>query len=577
VEPGQVEQPPGPGPVRPPLPFDDLLAELQDRLDTIRATRDRLHALLDGVLAVGSDLDLPTVLRRIVEAAVVLVDARYGALGVTAEDNRLSQFLTVGIDDETHRRIGALPSGHGILGLLMKDQRALRLADLNDHPAAYGFPAHHPEMRTFLGVPVRVRDEVFGNLYLTQKRGGGEFDEADESAVQSLATAAGVAVENARLYQAAGRREQWQRASAEVTTLLLSGTDPDEVLLVIAERACHLTEADTATILFPHGDGELLVEVAYGTDADRALGARVPVTDSPPGATFRTGESLNLADAGADPESHRAPAYGVPPGPWLLAPLVARGTVQGVLTVANNSGGSVFSDLDQSMLEAFAGQAAVALELAGQQRETERLRLFVDRDRIARDLHDLVIQRLFASGMQLESATRLIDSPEAVERVQRVVGDLDETIVEIRSTIYALHSAERPSPASLRTRLLAITEEAVDLLGYAPTVRFDGLVDTRVPPEIAEQLLAVLRESLSNVARHAHAARARASVLVGERDVTLTVTDDGIGLSAGGRRSGLANLAERAAALDGTFTARARDGGGTEIVWTAPLPGHEWA
>ncbi|PZS35647.1 MAG: histidine kinase [Pseudonocardiales bacterium] len=558
--------------IRPQLHLDDLLAELQNRLDTIRATRDRMHALLDAVLSVGSDLDLQTVLRRIVEAAVVLVDAEYGALGVTGEDNRLSQFITVGVDDETQRRIGALPSGHGILGLLMKDQRALRLADLNKHPAAYGFPARHPAMRSFLGVPVRVRDAVFGNLYLTEKRGGGEFDEADESVVQALAAAAGVAVENARLYQSARLREAWQRASADVTTLLLSGTDPDEVLGVIAERACHLTAADTATILLPHGDGALLVEVAFGVDADQVRGAKVPVAGSLAGRTFQTGEPLNVPDVRPDLDATPGPVSGRSHGPLLLAPLVARGTVQGVLTVANRIGGEDFSALDLNMLKAFAGQAAVALELARQQRETERLRLFVDRDRIARDLHDLVIQRLFASGMQLESATRLMDSPEAQAKVHRVVGELDETILEIRSTIYALQSAERSVPASLRHRLLAVSGEAGELLGYPPTVRFDGLVDTRVPPDLAEQLVAVLRESLTNVARHAHAARTTASVQVGEHDVTLTVSDDGIGLPAGGRRSGLLNLAERAAELGGMFSAEAREGGGTEIVWRAPIP-----
>jgi signal transduction histidine kinase len=571
VEPDEVEGRPAGGSIRPQLHFDDLLAELQSRLDTIRATRDRMHALFDAVLAVGSDLDLQTVLRRIVDAAVVLVDAEYGALGVTGKDNQLAQFITVGIDDDVHRRIGALPSGHGILGLLMNDQRTLRLVDLNEHPAAYGFPAGHPPMRTFLGVPVRVRDEVFGNLYLTEKRGGEEFDEADESVVQALAAAAGVAIENARLYQSARLRERWQRASAEVTTLLLSGADPDEVLLVIAQRACQLTAAATATILLPDGGDALLVEVAYGVDADLARGARLPLEGSLPGRTFRTGEPLNLTDAYADTKAMRTPGSDGPGGPVLLAPLIARGTVQGVLTVANEIGGALFSDADLSLLEAFAGQAAVALELAGQQRETERLRLFVDRDRIARDLHDLVIQRLFACGLQLESATRLMNSPKAVEKVHHVVEDLDETIVEIRSTIYALQSAERSSPASLRTRLLTVTEEAGELLGYVPHVRFEGLVDTGVPADIAEQLLAVLRETLTNITRHAQAGSAEVSVVVGKREVALSVSDDGIGMPEGGRRSGLLNLAERAADLNGTFIARARESGGTEVIWTAQI------
>lgn len=571
VDPDSVEEPSVPGTIRPQLHFDDLLAELQVRLDTIRTTRDRMHALLDAVLTVGSDLDLPTVLRRIVNAAVLLVDAQYGALGVTGRDNQLSQFITVGIDEDTHKAIGPLPSGHGILGLLIRDQRVLRLADLNEHPAAYGFPRGHPPMRTFLGVPVRVRSEVFGNLYLTEKRGGGQFDSTDESVLQALAAAAGVAIENARLYQAARQGEQWQRASAEVTTLLLSGADPDDVLPLIAERARQLTGAAGATILLPHGGDALLVEVACGVNADSARGTREPIAATVSGHTFRTGKSQNLAGSSADGPVSPAPGDGAPRGPLLVAPLVSRGTVQGVLSVANEIGGAPFSDGDLSMLEAFAGHAAVALELATQQRATERLRLFVDRDRIARDLHDLVIQRLFACGMQLESATRLMESPQAVDKVHDVVEHLDETIVEIRSTIYALQPAERSSPASLRTRLLAAIDEAGGLLGYGPTIRFDGLIDTRVPPALGEHLLAVLRESLSNVARHADSGQARVSVVVSDHDVTLTVTDDGIGMPAGGRRSGLLNLAERAAAMQGTFNARALDGGGTQAIWTAPL------
>ena len=221
----------------------DFLHEFQNRLADVGSTRDRVHELLEAVLAVGSDLDLQTVLRRITEAAVTLVDAEYGALGVVGQDGGLTQFLTVGVDEQTRARIGPLPRGHGILGLLIRDPKTLRLDDFGQHPDAFGFPPGHPPMKTFLGVPVRVRGEVFGNLYLTEKRGGSPFDDEDESVVLALAAAAGVAVENARLYDAARRRELWLQAGAEISTALLSGSDPEEVLQLLTDRAHELAGA----------------------------------------------------------------------------------------------------------------------------------------------------------------------------------------------------------------------------------------------------------------------------------------------------------------------------------------------
>ena len=558
------------GPMRPELHLDELLSELQNQLDAIRSTRDRMPALLDAVLAVGSDLDVQTVLRRIVEAAVVLVDAQYGALGVIGEQDRLSQFITVGIDDELHRQIGSLPSGRGILGVLVKDPRPLCLHDLSQHPASYGFPPNHPPMRTFLGVPVRVRDKVFGNLYLTEKRGGGDFDEEDTSIVQALATAAGVAVENARLYSAAGQREQWVRASSEVTTQLLSGDDPADVLDLVAERACSLADADLAAVSLPR-DGELVVEVIRGTDADALVGLRMPIEGSLIGRTFRTGETLNVADISAEEQTVTSLPTEANYGPVLMAALVSGGNIQGVISLARAAGGQPFSDVDQALLEAFAGHAAVALELTQQRRQTERLSLFEDRDRIARDLHDLVIQRLFASGLHLQGAIRLMEPPEAAERVHRVVDDLDETIKEIRTTIYALQSTDRSGSLSLRAELLAVTEGYVESLGFSASVRFDGLIDSGIPPRVAEHLLAVTREALSNVARHAKAQQVVVAISVREEQISLTVRDDGVGIPDEVPHSGLANLADRAAEVGGSFDARRRLDGGTELVWSAPV------
>jgi signal transduction histidine kinase len=551
------------------LHLDELLSELQTQLQAVIGTRDRVHALLDAVLAIGTDLDLQTVLRRIVEAAAQLVDARYGALGVIDDVHLLSQFLTVGIDEDTAARIGPPPRGGGILGLLIDEPRPLRLHDLGDHPAAFGFPAHHPPMKSFLGVPIRVRDAVFGNLYLTEKKGGGDFDDEDESVVLALATAAGVAIENARLYDDVRQREHRLRASAEVTTALLSGIEPDEVLRLIAARARDLANADFAAIVLPLGD-TLVIEVANGDAAEHVTGKRIDPQASLIGDAFRGGTTIAIDDIHQSPHWPKNSDALSDFGPVIIVPLVARGARYGVLWVGNLVGHRRFRAAQQSMLEAFADQAALALELARQRRETEQLSLFRDRDRIARDLHDTVIQRLFATGMQLESSMRYMTSPEASDRVQGAVSDLDKTIKEIRSTIYSLQLSDRSSSSSLRAQIVELIDELRPALGFTPTLRLEGLVDTRVSTDVAQNLLPALREGLSNTARHAKAHRADVSVVVDDW-VTLTVSDNGVGLADDGRRSGLANLEARAGSLGGTFLAHSAPEGGTELVWRVPV------
>jgi signal transduction histidine kinase len=520
-----------------------------------------VHALLEAVLAVGSDLDLQIVLRRITEAALTLADAQYAALGVIGDDGQLSQFLTVGIDEEQHARIGALPHGRGILGLLIRDPRPLRLDDLGKDPAAYGFPPNHPPMTTFLGVPIRVRDAVFGNLYLTEKRSGGSFDEEDEAVVLALAAAAGVAIENARLYDAARRREGWLRASAEVSSALLGGAEPEDVLHLLAQRARELSGAGTSFVALPAGDA-LLVEVADGPGSAPILGRRLSLSDSPCGQVLAGGTPRLLVGVEAQGVLAAAPI-----GSALVVPLARRG----VLVVTTPDGAPSVDPAVVSELSTFAAQAAVGLEVAEHRRDAQRLVVFEDRDRIARDLHDLVIQRLFATGMQLESAARLVERPEAATRVRRAVDDLDTTIREIRSTIYALQNDPSEQRTSLRSRLFEVIDAGAEQLGFAPAVRLAGLVDTAVRPELGDHLQAVLREALSNAARHAGATRVEVVLEVGDA-VQLVVRDDGRGLPAEeSRRSGLANLAQRAALMGGELRVAARPDGGTEVVWTAPL------
>ncbi|MGW7444050.1 GAF domain-containing protein [Kitasatospora sp. NPDC054795] len=563
----------GPAPV-PKLRLDELLEELQARLDAARGTRDRVHSLLEAVLAVGRDLELTQALQHIVEAAVALVDAEYGALGVIGEDQRLSQFIPVGVTDEQVKLIGDLPSGHGILGELIRHPEPLRLSRLSDHPASYGFPANHPPMRAFLGVPIRIRGKVFGNLYLTEKRGGDDFDAEDESMLATLAVAAGVAIDNARLYARARQRQRWLEASAEVTSSLLSGSGDQEVQDLLLSRATEIAGADLAVVAVPlPGTGELEVRTAVGLGEQEHRGLVLPIEGSFMGAAFRTGGLVVSPDVRKDPRITVGPPRWQGLGPAVAVPVgTAERGVRGVLLLARAAGSPLFEEGESGPLLGFAGQAAVAMELAERRRDSEQVALLRERDRIARDLHDLAVQRLFATGMTLQGATRFIDHPEATERVLRAIDDLDETARTIRATIFGLRLRERgPAAGGLRARIVEVVDRAARSLGFAPALRMDGLLDATVPAEVANAAIAVLEEALSNAARHARADAVTVTVTA-DTDLTLTVTDDGVGLPEGGRRSGLANLADRAAALAGAFTARARPEGGTELVWQVPLP-----
>ncbi|TQK50003.1 histidine kinase/DNA gyrase B/HSP90-like ATPase [Streptomyces sp. SLBN-118] len=557
----------------PQLRLDELLEELQARLDAARGTRDRVHSLLEAVLSVGRELDLEQVLHRITEAAAVLVDAEYAALGVIGPSGTsLSQFLTVGVSDEEIAAIGPYPSGHGILGELITNPVPLRLPKISEHPSSYGFPPHHPPMNTFLGVPIRVRDQVFGNLYLTEKRGGVQFDDEDESVLSTLAVAAGVAIDNARLYEEAKQRERWLRANADITHSLMSGGPRSEVLTLIAEHAKEIAGAELAVVALPMPDaGTLAVELAIGRDADAHRGLVLPVEGSLSGAAFAAGVPVTSTDVAHDERVSAGPPRFAGLGPAVAVPVGTADGVRGVLLLAREAGSTVFADEEIDPLRIFAGQAAVAMELAERRNDAEQIALLEDRDRIARDLHDLAIQRLFATGMTLQSAGRLIEHAPASDRVLRAVDDLDETIKIIRSTIFGLRSREAGGGQGLRARAVRTAGEAAPVLGFAPSLRMEGLLDTDVPREIADHLVAVLSEALTNVGRHAHATRADVALETDGREVVLTVSDNGVGLPPDGRRSGLANISERAQQLGGELELTCPSGGGTSLVWRVPV------
>ncbi|MEE1805351.1 GAF domain-containing protein [Streptomyces sp. BE133] len=558
----------------PQLRLDALLEDLQQQVTQARGARDRVHTLLDAVLAVGSDLDLEVVLRRIVESAVTLVDARYGALGVLGEEGTIKQFVTVGIDEEAIARIGHYPRGEGILGQLIRHPEPLRLANLAQHPASVGFPSGHPPMTSFLGAPIRVRDQVFGNLYLTNKQSGAEFDTDDEAVLRTLAAAAGVAIDNARLYEDADRRQRWLAASNELTRSLLSGAEPAAVLESVTATVREMAGADLVTLGVPVGDrGELVIEAASGALAEEVRGLVLPAA-ALAAKVFTSGERIVSDAVSADPRAEGGSASVVELGPAFFVPLGTREHVRGVLQVANVPGSAFFTDAVVDMVTGFGNQAALALDVAEHRRDTERMLVLNDRDRIARDLHDLVIQRLFAGALSLQSTLgRVTDRPQVGERIQRVVNDLDDTIKIIRSTIYGLREHDQTRPGSgLRAQLVAATEWATESLAFAPALRMTGLLDTAVSAEQAEQLLAVLGEALSNAARHAHATTVDVSVDVTGAALQLRVADNGRGIDpAVTRRSGLANLCRRAEEMGGTFSLSSNDPSGTVIEWVVPL------
>ncbi|MBN3929599.1 GAF domain-containing protein [Streptomyces verrucosisporus] len=560
----------------PRLQLDELLDELQARVDAVRGTRDRVHSLLEAVMSVGQELELSHALQRIVEAAVLLVDAEYGALGVIGEDGRLSQFIPVGIEAETVDAIGPLPSGHGLLGELIRHPEPLRIPELAEHRNSSGFPPNHPPMHSFLGVPIRVREEVFGNLYLTEKRGGAEFDAEDEAVLSTLAVAAGVAIENARLYEQARNRERWMEANAEITAGLLSGVDEQEVLALVVDHARHILAADLGVLALPLEDtGNLQVVLAKGEGGEAFRGLVLPEEGSFVGAALAAGEAITSVDIANDSRISAGTERWKGMGPTVAVPMGAGDGVRGVLLLARRERRAPFTETETAPLASFSGQAAVAMELAERRRAAEQVALLEDRDRIARDLHDLAIQRLFATGMTLQSAVRFVQHQEASERLLRAVDDLDETIKIIRSTIFGLrsHGDGRSRQQGLRVRVARLVEEAVGNLGFTPTLRMEGLVDTDVPPAVAEHVVAVLAEALSNVARHARAAVAEVSLVVAGGSLTATVADDGVGIPEGGRRSGLVNLAERAEKLGGELLVERPPSGGSRLVWRVPLDG----
>ncbi|MFJ3406039.1 GAF domain-containing protein [Promicromonospora sp. NPDC090134] len=549
-------------------------------MDPTSTPRDRTDVLLEAVVGLARGLDLESLLHRIVEAAVSLVDARYGALGLLGADNQIARFLTVGMTDGEVAAIGAYPTGRGVLGEMIRHPVPLRLRELSAHSASVGFPAHHPPMRTFVGMPLRVHGSPFGNLYLTDKRGGGEFTREDERVLEALAAAASVAVENARLYDVARLRERWARANDRISRHVMTGSSPSDVLTLVGSEAQEVADADVTVIALPDPvSGRLVLQSASGLDAEAQVGSVLAADGTFATLTLRTGVPVVTDDATVDERASLALDLPGRLGPLAVWPLGQPGSARGVLAAGRIQGRPPFSPVVVEALGAFAAQAAVALELAEGRAGAERVALMRDRERIARDLHDLAIQRLYATGLSLQRVARGA-SPEVAEHLAKAVDEVDETISLVRTTIYRLQPGDQPGDArarrvGLRSRVITEVDATAAGLGFSARLRFEGAVDTLVPPDIAEHVVAVLREALSNITRHAHASRAEVLLAV-EDDVVLTVSDDGVGIPADATRSGLLNLARRAAESGGLLVVMPVDPAalqsGTRLEWRVPLP-----
>ncbi|HEY6592987.1 MAG TPA: GAF domain-containing protein [Asanoa sp.] len=553
------------------LELDELLRQLVERAQEVMATQGRLRGLLRANQLIISDLALPAVLRRIAEAARELVGARYAALGVISPAGGLAQFVHTGMPPETVEEIGHLPQGKGLLGALIEDPRPIRLDRIADDSRSSGFPPGHPPMNSFLGVPIRVRDEVFGNLYLAESDRGA-FSDEDEELVTALAATAAVAIDNARLYESARSRGEWLQASAVITRQLLAvDVDVNRPLHLIAERTREIANADLVTVVLPdqERDDELTVEVAVGTDAEHLVGTRVPIDGSLSGRVLTTGEPLRLDEGAAEAGSGFATDT-AEIGPVLAVPLHGSNQIHGVLWAARLRGKPAFTADGLGMAAGFANQAAVAIELADARAEQQRAAMLDDRERIAADLHDNVIQRLFAAGLSLQSVAAQLGSGRAADRIGSTIHDLDETISQIRTSIFQLNQPPGARSSTVRGRLLDVVAEVAPALGFEPAVRFAGLLENTLSDGVVEDLTAVLREALTNVARHAMARSAEVEVTSELGRLTLDVRDDGVGMGTTTRSSGLSNMRRRADRHGGTLKVTARSPSGTWLCWSVP-------
>lgn len=519
----------------------------------------QLRSLLRARTAVISHLDLRDVLQAIVESAVDLLDARYGALAVMGPDAQVDDFVHVGMPAEIERLLEHPPRAIGVLGAVLEADGVLSIRDVATDPRTAGFPAHHPEMHSFAGVAIRVRGEVFGNLYIADDHAGG-FDVGATEALESLAATAGIAIDNARHFAEAERREAWTAAAAELTSTLLGGHTVNAPTL-LAERVSELTGAPIVVVAETLDADNVCLDVVVGDDTDHLQGL---VTAS---AGTLIGDALD-----ADSVTVRAGGefIDIRLGPWFAVPLTTPSGHPAVLLVARDRDQLPFPPTTIELTEDLASRASIAFELARARADQERLAVHEDRGRIARDLHDHVIQRLFGAGLSLQSLSASTTDEHVRHALPEQIDALDQAISEIRTVIFALRQRGDAQP-TLRHRVIDLISEFEPHLVHTPRLMFGGTVDLSVRDELADDVVAVVREALSNIVRHAQARHVRVVITAREHEVSVEVTDDGVGLPGEStRRSGTGNLEARALARGGAFRIETLPTGGTALRWSAP-------
>nr|WP_281070285.1 GAF domain-containing sensor histidine kinase [Paeniglutamicibacter kerguelensis] len=534
--------------------IENLRNGLVASIEELVQSQTRLQGLLSAVITISQELSLTAVLQHMIQSACKLMDAKYGALGVIREGKEVSHFITEGIEPELAERIGPLPTGHGVLGVLIDEPQPIRLDDLHDHPASVGFPTFHPPMQSFLGVPILVHNVVFGNLYLTEKRHGKTFTADDEDLAVVLAAAAGLAIENAKLFDEARLRTRWMEASMQVAVRMMDKgiEDLESGKTIVARQALEASSSVLALVgICADDDGSIHVSAGAGALAPEFMhrsfcigeGLVKSVFDEMHPVTFNLAEYL--------PDTVEASEI----GPALLVALGSSEAGRDLLILARQPGAPVYGHAEITLSGKCGSQSALALELMRVYRLREQFAVFMDRDRIAKDLHDVVIQRLFAAGLSTKSLARFMVDPVALERIEAITNELDSTITELRETIYSLQAPSKTAQF-LSTRISQTVRELSRALSFAPSLHVGAAVDELVPFVMDGHILAVVSEGVSNAVRHSKAENISIRVDAVEGNVVVVVVDDGCGFSKLKGRNGFDNMKARAQDLNGTFLRR---------------------
>jgi signal transduction histidine kinase len=549
----------------------------------VQSQESRIQGLIEAGIALSSELSLDALLQRLVETAAELTGARYAALGVIDAAGRgLERFVTHGVDPETHTAIGDLPRGRGILGVLIREARPLRLHNIAEDPRSVGFPPNHPPMQTFLGVPILLRGVAYGNLYLTEKSAGADFTDEDEELVTLLASQAAVAIENARLYESSRAWARRLESLDEITAAMVSEIEPSRLLELISRRIRELVDARVAAILLPAADGSLEVAAADGEHAEELVGVRLPSDRSKAGRIFQHGTSVRVDSLLDDPEvdPHLTRRVGARAGLWV--PLLARGKTIGVLMALDRRQfDPSFSDSDLRLAETFAARAAVAVDLSRRvARETVRRIVEaqeLERRRLSAELHDETGQALTSILLRLKT----IEEAEGTDELSSAVAELRELVVATLQDVRRLAVELRPKALDdfgLVPALERLTSSFAEQTGVVVELE-SRLPESRLPSEVETVLYRVVQEALTNVVKHAHAEHV--SIVLSGRDgaVAAVIEDDGRGFVHEGRDTelseggglGLVGMRERVALVDGRFTVESAEGAGTTIAVEIPL------